>query len=731
MPAVRNPPLQSEVARVGGEPPPVHETIVEMHRDGTWSRAFALSADGTTQARAANLEPDAELLPPPVHDLVKAAVRGVLDTGRREVVEYAVELDGERRELLCRITALCAERALCVITDITSDRRHEEALRLSEAGFRQIIEYAPDPLIVLDENSRIMIVNRATCSSLGYDEDTLLRMHLRDITPRAPPIEAFERWKARGDMKPLLLEAKHVRRDGSTFDVEVHVRRAVFRGAPSYVAFARDITQRKRVAEALRRSEATMRSLVEHAPAVIVVSDLEGRARFVSGDLAGWGRARLTGKRMSTLLTAGGAEDLERALECIRVSGQREDVEVCMPDPEGAEVWLSVRIARVDAGDGPPTLIHIVQDVTEARRIREALRASEVRFRQLVEQAVDGIYVFDAEGRIVDANTRGCASLGFDHADLVGRPITFPSPDLVLGEVLDECRRLPPRGSITFETMHARRDGRTFPVELRVGRLEAGGPARFVALARDVSDRQNLERAALDAIEREQRRFGRDLHDGLGQDLAGIAFLAKALEGTLAAAGRPEAVRAAEIANRVAATIAQTRAMAHGLAPVGVHGDELVMALEALASDTTTVFGVRCRVQAQVDVRGLDASIATTLYRIAQEAVTNALRHARASEIVLCLQISAAGASLRILDDGLGIASPAERPDGLGLQIMALRARRLGGRLEVRAEPAGGTAVVCVVPPCRAGHSAPQVRSNPDSSPTRAAADGGRDSDLL
>ena len=730
MGAQRETTLASEPDRTGSARVDARETIALVARDGTVLRAFAITSDGCTQADAPGRL--GSVVPPPVHDLLMTAVQAALDSGGCEVAERRVELEGELRDLAFRTVALPGDRALCIVTDLTLERRAQVALRSSEARFRSLLEHAGDALIVLDTDNRIVMVNEATCTSLAYDEETLLQMQLSDITPDAPARATFERWKAAGAPEPLLVEAEHVRSDGTTFDVEVHVRRMEFRGRTHYAALVRDATQRKRVEAALRRSETTMRLLLEHAPAVIVVSDLEGRTRFVSGDLAGWDRHRLLGKRLSSLLGGGDAEELERALERIRASGVGEDVEVAMPHASAGEVWLSVRIARVDVDDESPTLVHIIQDATEARRTREALRASEARFRQLVDQAVDGIYVFDGEGRIVDVNERGCASLGCTREELLGQSMTSPSPDLVLAEVLDACRRLAPRGSITFETVHARRDGRVFPVELRIGRLVGEGPPRFVALARDISDRQNLERAALDAIEREQRRFGRDLHDGIGQDLAGIAFLAKALEGTLAVGKRPEAAQAAEIARRVAQTIAQTRAMAHGLAPVGVHGDELETALEALASDTSFVFGVRCRVDAHVE-KTVDAAVATALYRIAQEAVTNALRHAQAIEIVLSLRITASEASLVVRDDGIGIAVPAERPGGLGLQIMTLRARRVGGRLDVAGQPAGGTRVTCSVPLPGRARSGPIPASGRPAGRGAVvrASDGGDESDPL
>lgn len=676
----------------------VRELIVEVRGDGSLVRAVGFRADGTTDASVAKARHLRELLPGPAYRQSIASIGRVLETSGVEHSEHRIELDGAARHVSCRTIALGDDRVLRVATDVTPERRQDVALRASEARFRHVVEHAADGVFLFDENERVVMANRAACASLLYEQDELLGLSLQDIVRDGPARRVFRRFQQSGEDGPIFIEGEHVRRDGGTLNVEVHVRRFEFEGRAHVLAFARDVTERMRVQDALRRSEATMRSLVEHAPAVIAVSDLDGRARFVSGELPGWRPSQLVGKRLSSVLAPGHAEELDAALERIRARGRPEDVEVCMPHPDGEEVWLNIRIARVGPSARPQALIHIVQDVTEGRRTREALRASEARFRQLVDQAVDGIYVFDAEGRIVDVNARACESLGRDRDELIGRTIAYPSPELDETELLARCQQLPPRASVTFETTHARRDGRSFPVELRIGRMVGGGPPRFLALVRDISDRQNLERAALDAVEREQRRFGRDLHDGLGQHLAGIAFLAKALEGTLTSQGRPEAAGATEIARRVREAIVQTRALAHGLAPVGVHGNELVAALEALASDTSRVFGVDCRVEANVDISGLDDGTATALYRIAQEAVTNALRHADAGGIRISLRVSAQGASLHIHDDGCGIAPASQRLGGLGLQIMALRARRIGGRLDVRAGRTVGTTVSCVVP---------------------------------
>jgi signal transduction histidine kinase len=207
-----------------------------------------------------------------------------------------------------------------------------------------------------------------------------------------------------------------------------------------------------------------------------------------------------------------------------------------------------------------------------------------------------------------------------------------------------------------------------------------------------------LEQRILDISDAERQRFGLDIHDGLGQHLTGVAFLSKALQERLADKQLPEAADATKIVSLVSESIGQARALAKGLAPIVLEDGGLVTALTQLASTTSSVFGIQCVCKSDEERVRLELGISTHLYRIAQEAINNAIRHGKARQILIGLTSSPPGLRLWIEDDGLGLG-PTDGSGGMGLQIMAFRARMIGGKLQVqRRDLAGGTIVVCNFP---------------------------------
>ena len=217
------------------------------------------------------------------------------------------------------------------------------------------------------------------------------------------------------------------------------------------------------------------------------------------------------------------------------------------------------------------------------------------------------------------------------------------------------------------------------------------------SLRAEMEERSRLEKELLDAGERERLRLGRDLHDDLGQLLTGIAFLSSAVEKKLSAQSLPETTSAKEIRSLVQEAIAKTHSLSLGLTPVSLGSGGLLAAIEELASMTERVFEVTCTfVYDQVLV--VDRPIAATnLYRIVQEAISNAVRHGAARRIEISLAVQGEQVTLTIRDDGVGLRRGEENREGLGLSIMKHRAEQLGGTLEVLPN-GGGTTVVCTVP---------------------------------
>ncbi len=241
---------------------------------------------------------------------------------------------------------------------------------------------------------------------------------------------------------------------------------------------------------------------------------------------------------------------------------------------------------------------------------------------------------------------------------------------------------------------------RTLNAELeeRVAARTAALRAANKSLEQAIDERRRLEQEVIEIGETERQRVGRDLHDDLGQQLAGLWFFAAALEKNLRAQSSPEADNAAKIAGMLDNALALTRSLARGLQPVVPEPGGLMSALTELAGRSSQLFKVRCRLACRRAVLVHDPDVATHLYRIAQEAVTNAVRHGHATQISIMLSSSPKELLLSVTDNGTGPPEPAGNHDGMGIRTMNYRAQALGGSLVFRGRRGGGTRLVCAIP---------------------------------
>jgi signal transduction histidine kinase len=230
-----------------------------------------------------------------------------------------------------------------------------------------------------------------------------------------------------------------------------------------------------------------------------------------------------------------------------------------------------------------------------------------------------------------------------------------------------------------------------------------GREVEVEGIARDVTERRRLEKEILEISSREQQRIGHDLHDGVCQQLAGIAVLADVLADRLDEQARPEAGDAHKITGLVDQANQQTRAVARGLFPVRLEENGLASALDELAKSTVAFYQARCEFVCPKPVVLRDHTAAHHLYFIAQEAILNAIKHGKAGSIEVRLQSSGDhGCLLMVRDNGRGLPNPRPAGPGMGLRIMNYRARMIGATLEVHSSNRG-TEVVCQFAPGKSG----------------------------
>jgi signal transduction histidine kinase len=261
--------------------------------------------------------------------------------------------------------------------------------------------------------------------------------------------------------------------------------------------------------------------------------------------------------------------------------------------------------------------------------------------------------------------------------------------------------------------------------------------ARHRAESGDIA-RANLEKQMLEIGDKERRRFGHDLHDGLGQQLTGIALMSESLSHRLQAQGSPLVEQAEQITSLVSETIGWTRELARGLSPLTLETDGLLAALEELATRAKKLFGVTCTFDCEHDELPIADESAVHVYRIVQEAVSNSVKHGKAKRVVMRGIVTAgdgtgsAGGSgsaggrqviMTVTDDGSGLSAKTVAEPGIGLRIMQYRANLIGAKLSVvRATAQGGTIVTCTIPATDAGRLATSrlaAAANPASASAR------------
>jgi two-component system CheB/CheR fusion protein len=329
----------------------------------------------------------------------------------------------------------------------------------------------------------------------------------------------------------------------------------------------------------------------------------------------------------------------------------------------------------------------------------ETLREKEELVRAIVDTAAEGIITIDERGIIQSFNKAAAQMFGYTSGEIVGRPVNTlmsddPQSDFVANYTQTEVHKA---FGVRREVSGRRKDGTIFPTELAVSEFHDKAGRLFTAIIRDISERRALENQVITAASEEQRRIGQDLHDSVGQELTGLALLSKSLSEALTS-GRPaDAELAGKIGDGLKRLLGHVRALVRGMVPTfGPEG--LMTAMEGLAGRISDHTSVQCEYHCDKPVFLEDSSAALHLYRIAQEAVNNAITHGKARNIVIHLSADGDSLHLEIHDDGRGMPTAPPPIAGMGLKIMRHRAGLIGGTLHIESGKTNGTMVTCILP---------------------------------
>jgi len=364
-----------------------------------------------------------------------------------------------------------------------------------------------------------------------------------------------------------------------------------------------------------------------------------------------------------------------------------------------AELSREELIGRLKALEESSTYQMQQAERIERRRTQAALREGEARLRAILQTAVEGIITIDELGIIESFNPAAENIFGYRSTEVIGKTVNLLMPTPHRQEHDRYINNYLKTGhakiiGIGREVVGQRKDGTTFPMDLAVSEVKLEDRKLFTGFVRDITERKRLEKEILEVSDLEQRRIGQGLHDGLCQHLAGIELMSEVLAKSLKK--QPQAAaQATKITEHLREAISETKQLARGLSPVSLESNGLMSALQELVMAVTKLFNIECRFQRGEPVLVRDNSTATHVYRIAQEAINNAIRHGKAKTVVITLERQNGEARLTVTDNGVGLPKEIRNDSGMGLQIMKYRARMIGATLEIHSAGRQGTTVMC------------------------------------
>ena len=680
-----------------------------------------------------------------------------------------IHKDGSIRTISWRATPVPEERLIyCTGRDVTERFRAEEeraraaaALRESEFRFRSIVENSADGIVLANEKGNIIEWNQAQEQLTEITRAEALGQSIWDTMYQILPEEQktpaiYERWKAsvfdllrigQASWMNQLQEMNIQRPDGTHRDVQAVMFPIKTNKGFQSVSICRDITEHKRVEEALRESEQRFRQIFARAPISIWEEDFsavgdwlaELRARGVH-DLDAFLQAepqaleqalalvRLVDINDTTLqfFEANSKEELlnlwtslftddtfdvfAEELRGIWQGRNQVDFECSAQTVRGRPIhYLLHWVAPLE--DGRMNLRHVIvaiADITERKRSEEALQF--VRFS--VDKAPYTVAWVDKDAHFIDVNDAFCRSSGYARDELLQMVVYDIDPEHSAAIWPKFWERLKQNGSLTFESHHRTREGEILPVEITANYFEYNGKEYHCALARDVTERKQAEQALVQQAEQlhllsarlaevqeaERRRIARELHDQVGQNLTVLGINLNTLRPHLAQEPEEAQFRLNDSLRLVKETTGRIRDVMADLRPPELDDYGLLSALHWYADYVGAGTGLAVTVEGEVIPPRLSSQQETALFRITQEALTNVVKHAQATQATITVETSGEEVRMVIADDGVGfdlvsLETTSETPHW-GLLTMQERAQAIGACWRLESSPGRGTRVV-------------------------------------
>ena len=578
-----------------------------------------------------------------------------------------------------------------------------EILRQSEERFRLIVEHAGVGMMVVNESGHVIFNNVLACDAGNGGQDCAER-------------HVLEEGIAKDCGKHYQNQIRHVLEKGETLEFisritvdskrrcfEVTMRPLTLPSQESRVVLimTKDVSEKWETWETLQESEANFRNLAENGMDMFAMINRQGVLVYRNRQFESFmgytaDEFRLKPLTLHDMLHPSHVKLVQARLEAqIEVLYAPPRYETVFVNKEGRSIPVELVASHVVWHNEPCVFIS-ARDISERLKAEKDLQEREALFKSVAEGAFDAISLSDLEGRYLYVNTRMTQMLGYSAQELLGTTferLVHPSERERIMRTFENRKNygLGPRWK---ETIFERKDGSPFPIEVVVNEIEWKGRRAFVSVMKDISERKRLELEILRIGEWEKLRIGQDLHDSIGQQLVGMTYLAEALGYGLKASGSAHAAEAVQVTDICRALHQQLRDIVRGLLPLA-EDERLAEGLNRLSENVRAQTGVSCVLKDSVGELVLAVKDESHLYEIAQEAVSNAVRHGKARHLMIALEPEGDHTVMRIDDDGCGFDVDGVRSTGSGLKIMRYRMDILKGALSIRRRDAGGMSVCC------------------------------------
>ncbi len=600
------------------------------------------------------------------------------------------------------------------VRDMRERDRLERELRESETRFRQLVQTTPDVIYRCDAEGRFLFMAEGSEALFGWTPAEVAGMTFADLTADESVALAKANFESQHEERDVVRRYRYMlkHRDGTAFPAAISSvsvwEDGKFAGVQGTV---RGLSEQERLERELRESEERYRFLVENSPDVVFATDAEGRFTFISEAIeamTGYPPSEAVDQHFSMLVQQDSVSIAgDRWAKLVADPATQQVAELTLIGKDGRLTPVEVHTTGIVGPDGTFAGIHgATRDISERERLQRELRGSEERYRYLVSSSPDLVWVTDAEGTLSFVSDSAETILGRTADELIGRPYwEFFAPE-VEREVKVRFKWLSRHPTSVQRTRlpfrHA--DGHDVLVEINgIGMLDGD---RFVGAhgaARDVGDRDRLERdlrrqAGELAAGEERAHLARELHDSVTQALFSMTLVSRSVEMLLdrdVDAARTQLTQLRELQREA---LAEMRALIFELRPGNLEQDGLTRALKTHTAALQGRIGLPVVVESTLGDQRLPLPVEETLYRIAQEALHNVVKHAAAQQVRVEVGPSRDGVRLRIQDDGKGF-DPKLVPAGhLGLAGMEARALRIGASFACRSVSGKGTTIEVVVP---------------------------------